>query len=449
MEDRAEDLYLSNPTPASIFGGLDPGEGAQWGNQALSAGVWGEVGDMRVELRAATSRYVAELPAGDSIPIFATGENLRDRITADVSTPWGGGFLRFGASLDRHASTYQAVRLDTVRAGDPSRAKVDGVAGGAYLEGGRPLGSQLSLRGGIRLDRFTGDDGIRLAPRVTLSWSLTDAAVLTLAAGRYHQFSNFTAREVEENLEGNETDTFRDDLPPLDLVVRSANHLVVSLDQALSPELRLGLEGFVKNFHGVAGAGVRDMNASGVDLRVAREGERASGWLGYTMTWFWAPGGTSYDSDDFSGRHLLSAGLSTRLTDRTGLRIRASFGDGLPYTTIPLASEDAAPVGEVPASDRDSDEPTFESVGNNVLNQTPNLAVGPDEGFLRVEAELFGHWTSTMGGRPWEIRPYLRVLNALNRRDALFYHFDPWKSGGPEPLAELPLLPLLGIELRF
>jgi hypothetical protein len=86
---------------------------------------------------------------------------------------------------------------------------------------------------------------------------------------------------------------------------------------------------------------------------------------------------------------------------------------------------------------------------DNVLNQAPGLAIGPDEGFLRVEGEIFGTWAVALRGRQSQIRPYLRVLNALNRRDALFYHFDPWRNAGPQPLAEMPILPLLGLEWVF
>ncbi len=83
------------------------------------------------------------------------------------------------------------------------------------------------------------------------------------------------------------------------------------------------------------------------------------------------------------------------------------------------------------------------------LNEAPELTVGPDEGFLRVEAEVYGVWTSRIGGLALELRPYLRVLNALNRRDALFYHFDPYRNEGPVPLADLPVIPLLGFEVLF
>jgi hypothetical protein len=53
------------------------------------------------------------------------------------------------------------------------------------------------------------------------------------------------------------------------------------------------------------------------------------------------------------------------------------------------------------------------------------------------------------GSRTVEIRPYLRILNALDRRDALFYAFQPWRSDELTPLAERPLVPVVGIAWRF
>jgi len=209
----------------------------------------------------------------------------------------------------------------------------------------------------------------------------------------------------------------------------------------------MGLEGYVKNFSGVTGLGDEQVNASGVDLRVAREGERTSGWLGYTLTWFWASEAGLFGGDSrFSGRHLLSAGLSTRVTERVGLRMRLGYGDGLPYTSIPLF-QTAAEGGDSPTDATRQDEFTLNT--DNVLNSAPGLAIGPDEGFLRAEVEIFGSWSARVFGRATQIRPYIRVLNALNRRDALFYHFAPWRNPAPRPLAELPVLPLLGLEWIF
>lgn len=434
------------PSNGEALAHLLPVDGAEWGNRAVSAGIRSSLGTTEVELGAAASRYLAELPLGDSVPLFARSRSDRVRFTADFSRPWGEGSLRFGASVDRQASAFSAVTLDSTQAPAFSRARLDGMTGGAYLEGDRWLTPSLRLHGGLRADRYEGEREVRLAPRIALTWMLTDAAALTLAGGRYHQYSNLTSQELEETLDPAEAAP-ADGSSPLLLSVGSANHLVVALDQILAPGLRLGLEGFVKKFSGLSaatqsGTKADGFSASGVDLRVAREGDRASGWLGYTLTWFWTSDGIlASGNSPFSGRHLLSAGLNTRITDRTGLRIRASYGDGLPYTSVPVG-RDGATLSSPSVFD-------MEKMGDGVLNEAPQLTAGPDEGFLRVELEVYGKWSPSFHGRSMELRPYVRVLNALNRRDALFYQFDPWRSERPEPLADLPVLPLLGLEWRF
>ncbi len=439
-EALAEEAELGN---FGLLGSPPAGDGARWGNRALAAGYTGWLGETRAELRIAASRYEAELPLGDTVPLFAQSRSDRVRVAADLSRTAGQGILRFGANLDRVNSAYSALSLDPVRVGQDNRVDLDGITGGVYLEFSRPLSGSVSLRAGGRLDRFQGERALRLAPRLSLVWMLTDQAALTLAGGRYHQYSNVASGQIEKNLGPGSPGGAQDEPFPLELSVGSADHLVVSLDQSLTPELRLGLEGFVKKFSGVAGTAENSLNASGVDLRVARDGPRTSGWLGYTLTWFWASDGLlTGDNSPFSGRHLLSAGLTTSLTERAGLRLRASYGDGLPFTSVPVFGEDI----QVPSYDANE---MVDVRGDQVLNAAPDLTVGPDEGFLRLEVELYGSWSPTFSGRTMQLRPYLRVLNALNRRDALFYHFEPWRSEGPEPLADLPVLPLLGLEWRF
>jgi hypothetical protein len=435
----------TDPGTLAFLGSSPAEDGARWGNHALSGGFRTDLGQATGEVRIAASRYDARLPVGDTLPLFARGRSDRFRATADISTPWGQGALRLGASLDRMVSTYAAVSLENTSAPIPTRLDLDGLTAGAYVEGSRPLAPSVSLRGGIRVDRFAGDDGIRMAPRLSLTWMLTEDAALTLAAGRYHQYSNMASGDVERTLEGTSPEAPAAGVsPPLTLQVGAANHLVVSLDQILLPGVRLGLEGFVKEFSGLSGDAGPNLNASGVDLRVAREGERTAGWLGYSLTWFWASQGLlAPGSSLFSGRHLLSAGLTARVTDRTGLRLRAGYGQGLPFTSVPLFSGDAVASPEFAAARN------LASTGDQILNSAPELTAGPDEGFLRLEVEVHGLWTPTVSGRTMELRPYIRVLNALNRRDALFYHFEPWRGEGPEPLASLPVLPLLGLEWRF
>jgi hypothetical protein len=47
------------------------------------------------------------------------------------------------------------------------------------------------------------------------------------------------------------------------------------------------------------------------------------------------------------------------------------------------------------------------------------------------------------------ITPYLKVLNALDRRDALFYRADGAAGEAPRALATLPILPVVGVQWKF
>ena len=58
-------------------------------------------------------------------------------------------------------------------------------------------------------------------------------------------------------------------------------------------------------------------------------------------------------------------------------------------------------------------------------------------------------FTTRMFGQEFDVRPYLRVINALDQRDALFYYFEPWRDAELRPLAERSILPVFGVEWRF
>ena len=68
---------------------------------------------------------------------------------------------------------------------------------------------------------------------------------------------------------------------------------------------------------------------------------------------------------------------------------------------------------------------------------------------FRLDAEVSGLFETRMGSRALTLRPYLRVMNALGRRDAMFYYFEPWRGDGVQPLVESNLLPVVGFEWRF
>jgi hypothetical protein len=334
-------------------------------------------------------------------------------------------------SADRATASYGTLPRE--EAAEPVRAT--GSTLGAYVDGARPLTQDLVLRYGARVDRFD-PGGVKGALRMALLWSLGPEAVLTVAAGRYHQLSRPGEAEADLAVGGAldvgtaVAETGSDNVRPL-LRVATADHLVVSLDQDVTPEVRLGFEGFLKRFRNLTPSTGRALASSGADLRIARETQSTTAWLGYSLAWFWETGVTH---PDFSGQHLLSAGLQRPVAGPVGLDLRVSFSDGLPLTSVAIRGDDGL-VG-----------PTS-SEGAEAGTDTPLPARA--DGFLRLDAEIYAEWTRSLAGRSSMIRPYVRILNALDRRDALFYYFEPWRGDGLRPLADLPVVPVVGLEWRF
>jgi hypothetical protein len=118
--------------------------------------------------------------------------------------------------------------------------------------------------------------------------------------------------------------------------------------------------------------------------------------------------------------------------------VRVSYGAGLPFTAIP-EPEATAPVFGLRLIPGTSPE--------EVPRQDP---IPPDEQYLRVDAQVAHTFVTEVRGFAFELTPYFKVLNALDRRDALFYHFDrSQQDPHARALGELPVLPILGLEWRF
>ena len=80
----------------------------------------------------------------------------------------------------------------------------------------------------------------------------------------------------------------------------------------------------------------------------------------------------------------------------------------------------------------------------------PSLPSEPNHPYFRVDAQIARTFAANWRGFDFELTPYLKVLNALDRRDAIFYHFDRRESNPePRPLAALPVLPLVGVQWKF
>ena len=149
------------------------------------------------------------------------------------------------------------------------------------------------------------------------------------------------------------------------------------------------------------------------------------------MGWVWSD--DSKVDTKFVGRQLLSGGLSTNIRN-FNLALRLTYGAGLPFSSV---SASRSPGQSEPIS-----------IAND---PTPLSAISgaPDDSYLRVDAEISRRWVTRVGDSTLEISPYLRVLNTLDRRDALFYQASSDALTRPVPLASVPLLAVLGVAWSF
>ena len=420
---------------------------ATWSNRALSLTYEGSAAGARVRALAAASDYDASLPLqpadSDSVPsaavLLATGANRRARFLAELE--WGGPAARTAVGLSHNYIEAEYGARDP-GAGVGSSTNASHTSTGLHVDAVRLLAPEVTLRAGVRADLLSGGD-LAFAPRARLSWAFDPRALLSVAVGRYHQPTRTPDVEVERTLQ----EVVASDLSARHLLpVARADHVVVSLEQLLAGRVRLGLHGYWKGYEGLAAASDdgESIRSSGMDLRLSSAGERAVIWFGYGLSWFWSDRDLSGYSRDFAGRHLLTAGVSSELWGPVHGEFRVAYGAGLPYSAIPFRSlgfdqESAAPAEPTPPG---PDLEPLSSLDSPLLE-------GLDEDFLRVDLELHVRLTPQWGGHSWSVRPYLRVLNALKRRDALFYAFQPWRNDSLTPLAERPFLPVIGIAVTF
>lgn len=408
---------------------------AEWGNAAASASWSGRVGSAAVSASAGASRYRARLPLrptpteADPTPADVLASASTRRARAVVEAAWGTSdrMLRAGASVERLATD---VVAEVVGEPTTSTFRGDGGVAGVFAEARRTVAEGVVVRAGLRADLFEGSPP-QLSPRFALSWVASPSAVVTVAAGRYHQMTQSVSTGFL---------TEGGPLPPAPSVqvpLARADHVVLSLQQRFGKGLGVDLDGYWKRYEGTGGPGEPPVLNSGIDASVRGDVGRARLWLGYGLSWFWTPDGTDLARSGFAGRHLLTAGLSGSIAGPVGAEAVLAYGAGLPSTGIPLGADRsdalAGPGLETLAG----------GAGSGIANVPP-----PDVSFLRVDLEVYATFQPEWAGHRWEVRPYVRLLNPLDRRDALFYAYGA-ADGSLVPLARRPVLPVAGLAFSY
>ena len=421
---------------------LDPEIGfdgsVHWGNRAGSVRYQHRMENGEVQLMASGGRFRTRLPVGGNPVRAAEGRNTRTRLAIDATRRLEDVRLQFGGSYDHYGVSYQRSRAqDDVPFYAQRRSTGDMM--GAYGDIVFPAGDALSLRAGLRSDLFLPEMVGRLSPRLTAALELGPTSVLSVTAGRYHQYVRSPGGVVTSEL--GRVSTSPDSTVPVaaELQVASASHVVVGLDHAPREGLRVGVEGFFKAFQKVPQSD--NMRSSGIDLWVDYRGQDWSAWGGYALAFVWSRTGEVQYGEEFAGRHLFSGGLSAPLPSDVRLDVNVATSAGLPFTPIPTPVEPATPSLAPAAA---SASPQLSVTGGNQL-----LPGSPERSYLRLDVKLSRSWPIHILDSDVELTPYVQVLNALDRRDALFYQFDPKDDLKAHALSAVPLLPVAGIEWRL
>jgi len=427
----------------TLPGGAD--RHARWQNVAGSMRYRGRFEGADVEMTLAGGRYDADLPLRHRGRLFQL-MGRSDRVRAGVDFMRAGEgpvLLRYGASFERTWVRYRARLPVTFQ--PLLRSFASGSSAGGYMDVTWQPASRVVLRGGVRADAFSVGGAATLAPRASATWLVGDGAALTLAGGRYHQY----VRIPRPLVWGAKLENFADSARvPTNIAVGGASHLSVGLDQQMGGGVRLGLEGFYKRFHGLpspragiatADTGTSTAHTSGVDVWVRRTTGALTGWFGYSLNWAWS---TQADTaTDFTGRHTLNAGVRGVAWKRTSVSVRLAYGSRLPVSrlraTLPEGVLDGGSI------------PTFGQTSGVDLDTDAPLNAEPD-GFLRLDAEISRTWSPRVAGHSTQFTPYLRVINALDNRDGLFYRYLGENEDGQMPgLGTLPVVPVFGVTWKI
>ena len=165
------------------------------------------------------------------------------------------------------------------------------------------------------------------------------------------------------------------------------------------------------------------------------------------MAWAWTRPEQGPGTDLFSGRHFLRAGAAASLPGGLRLDGDVSYGAGLEFGEIPRpgpANLSAVQGRSGPAADV---APSYSVVPGATSVPVPTVLVTvPNGSYLRLNFRAMAAFETRVLGRSSTFYPYVRVINALDRPDALFYQFDRVADQEPVGFGAVPILPVIGIE---
>jgi len=430
-----------------------------WGNRAAALRFKGDLSIGRAELGAAFGEFETRLPIGREIPLTADGVTRRTRITADLSEGWGRGSVGYGFHLDRlEQRTRFRSTGDVVEYPFQLRQRADANALSAYLEGGWPISRFARISAGMRATAFSDDLGQGLSPRIRADVFVAPELLVSLSAGRFRQLMVASGGAPIADRGLNTSDSPDEPTVPsfTNIVAASSDHLLLAVTHVPRPGSELRVEGYWKNMGDIPDLYGGSLRYAGVDIWLQQAVGAFQFWGSYSLGWGWAVNDGAANTELYSGRHLLRGGFTKGFNGGVQLDAELSYGQGLEFGSIPRVDRPgvfAPQSGEAgtgaaagASNSRGPSTPTF-SVPLPV--PTPVVTRSPQGSYLRLNIQATGRIRARFLGREQMLFPYFRIINALDRNDALFYQSNGDPGLEPRAVGSIPILPVLGIEWRI
>lgn len=443
---------------------LDPddprGDSPSWGNRSGALRYRGDLTVGRAELGIAHGEFHTRLPVGRELPLTADGITRRTRITADLSTLLGSVPVGYGLHVDR-LDQLTRFRRATAAADDPleSRQRADANSLSAYLEAGFPIGNIARIAAGVRATRFSDGLGQGLSPRLRADFVVSPDLLLSVSAGRYRQLLVSSSAAVPaagsgESAPGAPSYT--------GIAASSSDHLLLAAKHVTTSGSEIRVEGHWKNVSGLPDLFGSRLRYAGLDVWLRQNVGAFQVWGAYSLGWGWAATDGAADTELYSGRHLLRGGFTKGFRGDVRLDAEISYGQGLEFGAIPRVERGGAfapgsaggeaPSGPVPAGDASTPGPGGGATPAFAIPAPvpqPVVVRSPSGSYLRLNIQATAQIRTRLFGRWQTLFPYFRIINALDRSDALFYRSEGDPGLDPRPVGAIPILPVLGIEWRL
>lgn len=308
-----------------------------------------------------------------------------------------------------------------------------------YAQDEWTVDERLTLQGGLRYEYQDASKVMKVGPRLSVRYNLTDRVTAKAATGVYYQYLNLVS---------NEAVSFFDMWVPIDEKMPTPRSMdyVVGLDTHPYLDLDFKIESYYKTYANIAefkqvATRATEINelfdvgtgrAYGVELFLQKKSGDMTGYIGYSLAWTYRNFAAINDGQDYQPkydrRHDLSLVGSYRIAENWKLGFVYTYATGQTYTEA---------VGLYLLGTREQ-QSRFVLPGERYNRRL--------EPYHRLDVSLIKR-ASFLGIRGnW----YVQVFNAYNHRNVWFKQFDTSKN--PTEITDvrlLPIIPTFGLDFEF